>query len=52
MPSLVSDSKANIAVYRTAERNWYWLNSSNGSFSAVNFGAPGDLPSPLSFQPK
>ncbi|HUR97849.1 MAG TPA: FG-GAP-like repeat-containing protein [Pyrinomonadaceae bacterium] len=46
------DGRADIAVFRAGERNWYWLNSSNGTFSAANFGEVGDLPSPLSVQPK
>ncbi|MEP6924842.1 MAG: FG-GAP-like repeat-containing protein [Pyrinomonadaceae bacterium] len=37
-----SDSKADIAVFRPSTGAWYRLNSSNGQFNAVQFGANGD----------
>lgn len=40
------DGKADIAVFRPSTGSWYWLNSSNNSFSAIQFGQNGDVPTP------
>src|SRR5206468_2804431 len=34
--------KSDIAVFRPSTSTWYRLNSSNGSFAAVQFGSGGD----------
>lgn len=38
------DFKADIAVWRNSNGDFYYLNSSDGTFHAVHFGAPGDNP--------
>jgi hypothetical protein len=40
------DGKTDIAVFRPDAGNWYILNSSNSSFSAVAFGANSDVLAP------
>jgi hypothetical protein len=44
------DGRTDIAVYRGigagANGNWYWLRSSDGVLSSVNWGLPGDFPVP------
>ncbi|MEP6944849.1 MAG: FG-GAP-like repeat-containing protein [Acidobacteriota bacterium] len=42
------DGKADIAVFRPTDGNWYELRSSSG-FSAIQFGALGDIPIPNAF---
>ena len=37
-----TDNKADISVFRPSTGAWYRLNSSNGQFNAVQFGAAGD----------
>jgi hypothetical protein len=36
------DNKSDIAVFRPSTGVWYWLNSSNGQFNALQFGSNGD----------
>jgi subtilisin family serine protease len=38
------DFKADIAVWRNSNGDFYYLNSSDGTFHGVHFGAPGDNP--------
>ena len=40
------DGKADIAVFRRSDGVWYSLNSSDGQFTAVQFGQSGDIPVP------
>ncbi len=42
-----ADGKTDFAVFR--DGTWYWLNSSNGSFSAYQFGQAGDIPLPFDY---
>lgn len=42
-----ADGKTDLAVFRSG--TWYWLNSSNGSFSAYQFGQAGDIPLPFDY---
>ena len=39
-------NKADIAVFRPSERNWYIINSSNGSIRVVQWGLAGDVSAP------
>jgi uncharacterized delta-60 repeat protein len=39
------DGQFDFAVYRT--NTWYWLNSSNSSLGAIQFGQAGDIPAPI-----
>ena len=41
-----ADNRADIAVFRPSAGAWYRLNSSNGAFSGVQFGANGDRITP------
>ncbi len=41
------DGRTDIAVFR--DGTWYWLNSSNGSFSGAQFGQAGDVPVPADY---
>jgi hypothetical protein len=39
------DGKQDIAIYRSANSSFYWLNSPDfNTFSGIQFGAPGDFP--------
>jgi len=40
------DGKTDISVFRPDAGNWYILNSSNSSFSAISFGANSDILAP------
>lgn len=41
------DGKTDIAVFR--DGIWYWINSSDGSFSGYQFGLAGDIPVPADY---
>jgi len=38
------DGKTDVAVWRTTSGVWHYVKSSDGSVAALQFGAPGDLP--------
>ena len=40
------DLKTDVSVFRPSNGFWYFLNSSNNSFSTVQFGTNGDKPAP------
>lgn len=42
-----NDGRDNISVFRNG--NWYWLNSSNGSFNAAQFGIASDKLAPADY---
>lgn len=43
------DDAAEIAVFRPSDGVWYWLNSFNNTFNAVQFGISGDTPVPTDY---
>jgi cytochrome c peroxidase len=43
------DGKTDVSVFRLADGAWYVLNSSNGSFSATQFGIGTDVLAPADF---
>jgi len=43
------DGKADVGVFRSSNAFWYILNSSNGAFSASNFGLPTDKTVPADY---
>lgn len=43
------DGRADFSVFRPSNSYWYILNSSNNSFTAVQFGAAGDLIAPADY---
>ncbi len=45
------DGKADITVYRPSAATWYRLNSSNGSFFAVQYGIESDKPTEAGYVP-
>jgi SMP-30/Gluconolactonase/LRE-like region/NHL repeat/FG-GAP-like repeat len=44
-----SDAKTDVAIFRPSTGTWFVLNSSNGSYSAHNWGAIGDVPVPADY---
>jgi glucose/arabinose dehydrogenase len=40
------DFKTDISVFRPSTGAWYITNSSNSSFTILNWGSPGDVPAP------
>ena len=42
------DGKTDLSVFRPSEGNWY-LNRSTAGFTSVNWGLPGDIPTPGDF---
>jgi hypothetical protein len=40
------DGRADLSVYRPTDSTWHVAASSNGAYSAVSFGVPGDIPVP------
>ena len=40
------DSRSDVALFRPSTRVWYYLKSSDMSFAAVEYGAPGEQPVP------
>jgi subtilisin-like proprotein convertase family protein len=43
------DGKADISVFRPDSGSWFINNSSNNPLTAVQFGAPGDIPAPADY---
>jgi hypothetical protein len=43
------DQKADIAVFRPSTREWFWVNSSDGSLGVQQWGDAGDTPLPNFF---
>jgi hypothetical protein len=43
------DNKADIAVFRRSTRQWFWINSSDGSLGVQQWGDVGDTPLPSLF---
>ena len=45
------DGKTDVAVFRAAEGNWYWLQNSNAAFRVANWGTAQDLAVPATNVP-
>ena len=44
-----NDGRTDIGVFRRTTGDWYYINSSNNTFSAIRFGQDGDVPVPYDY---